>query len=148
MATKKISEATNKTSLADTDMLPLAAAGDATAYKITGANLKASIPDATTSSKGIVELASAADIPAATANVVVECSALASAYAGTHYLAVGVSSPTYTALRSAFFTVFGRYPTGGEIVAVNDGTYYYLLVYYSAKFAGFRLDAGTFVSYT
>jgi hypothetical protein len=66
MPDKTISEAQSKSTLEDTDMLPLAAANDDTAYKLTGANLFASLPAATTALKGRVELATAAEAAAGT----------------------------------------------------------------------------------
>jgi hypothetical protein len=149
MATKAISEATSKGSLADTDMVPLAAASDNTAYHITGANLKASMPAATTSSKGTVELASAADLAAGTSGVAVEAGTLKDAYAGKHYYTVTGSPPTYSTIHTTFFSTFGRYPTGGEIVVIKDaGNVYYLLVYTSAAFVGWKLSDMSTVTFS
>src|SRR5512146_3315999 len=61
MSDKTISQATAKTTLSTTDMIPVAAAGDNTAYHVTGETLFTSIPAAAEASKGIIELATVAE---------------------------------------------------------------------------------------
>jgi hypothetical protein len=77
MATKLISEATTKSSLASTDMIPIAAAGEATAYHVTGEGLFDSLPAATTEISGVVELATYGEVAAGTADKIPDASQLA-----------------------------------------------------------------------
>ena len=66
MPDTKISQATPKPSLDPADMLPVAAAGQNTAYHVTGETLFNSIPSASTAAKGAVELATGEETQAGT----------------------------------------------------------------------------------
>lgn len=151
MANKLISEATSKSSLDSLDMVPVAKSGEATAYHITGTNLFSSIPDASTSQKGQVELATDAEIAAGTSDKVVEANGLASALAGVHLVTIGVAPPTVGAIDAAFSTTFNRSRVNGDLITLEDSDGdLYILVYDADNTAWHGLNAtdSAFVSYT
>ena len=151
MANKLISEATSKSTLDGPDMVPIAKSGEATAYHITGTNLFSSIPDASTSQKGQVELATDAEIAAGTADKIVEASGLASALAGAHLVTIGSSPPTVSLIDAAFNSTFGRARVNGDLITLEDSDGdLYILVYDATNTAWHGINAtdSGFVTYT
>ncbi|MBE0410662.1 MAG: hypothetical protein IBX69_13110 [Anaerolineales bacterium] len=130
MADVKISAATNKEQLISSDMLPLAAVGDNTAYKLTGATLFDSIPAATDTSEGVVELATQAETAAATDTERAVTPASLAGSVGPLMLMAGllfVGRSTFATLTKAeintlFNTKFGRSPASGDLITIEDGT--------------------------
>ena len=151
MANKLISEATSKSTLDGSDMLPLAKSGEATAYKITGTNLFASIPDASTSQKGQSEIATDAEIAAGTSGKVVDADGLSGALAGSHLVTIAVSPPTVSTIDAAFAKTFGRSRVNGDLITLEDSSGdLFILVYDSDNTAwhGNNATDSGFVSYT
>jgi hypothetical protein len=151
MANKLISEATYKTELAATDMVPVAKSGEATAYHVTGANIFNSIPDADASTKGKVELATDAEIAAGMADKVVEAGGLAGSLAGSHLVTIASAPPTVGTIDAAFATEFDRSRVNGDLITLEDSDGdLYILVYDLDNTAWHGLNAtdGAFVTYT
>jgi hypothetical protein len=128
MANTKISQAYSKPTLDPTDMIPVAAQGQLTAYHVTGQALFDSLPAATTASRGVVELATAAEAKAATdtERAVTPASllgALGPKHIGSAILFIGSPAAlTAVAIGDAFVTAVGRQPLHGDLV-VFSGPY-------------------------
>ena len=127
MADKKISQATPKLSLEAGDMLPVAGAGDDETYHITGQALFDSLPRASSSAAGMVELATQAEVAAAEdASRAVTPAALAGAL-GPRCLAAGwcfigaLAAPlTRSKISAAFLAAFGRAAQQGDLCTALD----------------------------
>ena len=159
MANKKISEATPKATLDNTDMIPLAASGSATAYHIKGEKIFDSIPAATTSAKGSVELATNAETQTGTDTERAVTPAGLAAAIGPKQMGAGFcyigqvnlepASLTAAAITTQFTTAAGRGPVEGDILVFAD-TYFtlYFGIYDAGAgaFSVFNLDSGAWSS--
>jgi hypothetical protein len=156
MANTKISQAYAKPVLETTDMIPVAKQGALTAYHVTGQALFDSLPQATTASKGVAELATAAEARAGTdTERVLTPASLANAIgpkmvaAGEHYIGQ-VAALTAAAIAARFLTAVGRAMAHGDMMIFDDAAAgYYVGFYHSGagKVYGFNLRTGAYVSY-
>jgi hypothetical protein len=156
MANTKISQAYSKSTLETTDMIPVAKQGALTAYHVTGQTLFDSLPPASTASKGVVELATAAEAragsdteraltPASLAN------AIGPTMVAAGILYIGqVSALTAAAISAQFATAIGRAVAHGDVMIFDDASSgYYVGFFHSGagKVYGFNLRTGDYVSY-
>jgi hypothetical protein len=156
MANTKISQAYAKATLETTDMIPVAAQGQLTAYHVTGQALFDSLQPASTASKGVVELATAAEARAGTdTERALTPASLANAIgpkmvaAGEHYIGQ-VSALTAVAITTQFNTAVGRAMAHGDMAIFDDaGGGFYVGFFHPAagRIYGFNLRTGGYVSY-
>jgi hypothetical protein len=163
MADVKISAATKREQLLSSDMLPLAADGDNVAYKLTGSTLFASIPDASTTAKGIAELATQAETEAATDTERIVTPAGLAAAVGPAMLATALlyigrstlTTLTRTEINTLFNTKFGRAREAGDLIVVEDASDRLHILTWSAVYGGWfgvqmdtwLVDTGRFISF-
>jgi hypothetical protein len=156
MANTKISQAYSKATLDPTDMIPVAKQGALTAYHVTGQAVFDSLPQATTASKGVAELATAAETRAGTdTERVLTPASLDTAIGptmiagGVHYIGM-VSALTAAAIDTQFNAVVGRALEHGDMM-IFDGPAagFYVGFFHSAagKVYGFNLRTGAYVNY-
>jgi hypothetical protein len=157
MADVKISNATRREQLISSDMLPLAAAGDNVAYKLTGSTLFDSIPAATDTARGIVELATQAETEAAadTERAVTPASLASSvgpAMMASALLSVGrstLATLTRANINTLFNTKYGRAPAMGDLITVEDTTDRLHILTWSAVYGGwFGVQMDTWLTST
>ena len=155
MPNTKISQAYAKPSLAPTDMIPVAAQGQLSAYHVTGQALFDSLPAATTASRGVVELATAAEAKAATdtERVVTPASllgALGPKHVGSPIFYIGSAAElTANSIAGKFVTAVGRQPVTGDMVVFSGpspiwGFYLGLYNTGSGAFHCINMNDGTF----
>lgn len=148
MPVKKITDAIEKPWLGDEDRLPVGVPGDATAYCVTGAALFSSLPAATTSTPGVVELASGPETAALSdESLAVTPGGLASALGpaalapGYLYAGKSAASLSRTAITALFKAAFGRSPTLGDACTLEDGAaHLHLLAYHSTGGRWYGMD--------
>jgi len=162
---RAIQEATNRAVPADSDMMPVAASGSSTAYKIKLEDLIASIPRASTTRRGLVELATDVEVQAGTDGTRAVTPASLAVSVGAKHLIPGcfsigrinATTLTYDLLNRQFLIIMGRVGKQGDLVAVEDkNDYLYILAYGKAEGAvkkegwyGMLLTgAGSWKSYT
>ena len=151
MPNKLISEASAKESLDTTDMIPVAKSGEATAYHVTGQTLFDSIPTASSSQEGIVEIATKIEINTGEGGKIVGASNLSNCLAGTHYMYLSSSPPVASTITNRFTIVFDRAPAIGDLVTMKDSSGDYFILVYDSENTGWRgLNAtdAAFVSFT
>lgn len=155
MANTKISQAYSKPALEATDMIPVAAQGQLTAYHVKGQALFDSLPAATTASKGVVELATAAEAKTATdtERAVTPASmlgALGPKHVGSCLFWIGAPATlTAGAIWNAFVAAVGRQPTHGDMVVFSGpspifGFYFGLYSSGLGAFCCFNMNDGSF----
>ena len=153
MANKKISAALDKASLEATDMIPVAQAGSAQAWHVTGQTLFDSIPPATEASPGTVELATAAEVTAATdgARAVTPASLFGNLTIrhlanGALYIGQVTSINDKTGIGNLLTAITGLLaPQDGDLFLVRDNLdNMYLFVFEGASgdFQGFNMTTG------
>ena len=157
MANKKISAASNRVPLQSTDMIPVAALGSTGAFHVTGETLFNSIPEATSDTVGVVELATQAESAAATVDDrAVTPASLANAIGPAH-MAEGWcfagqldDDPDVLNLLAIFEDAFGRAAVNGDMMIVEDPAESLYVVFMSEAaggWFGFNATTGAFVSY-
>jgi hypothetical protein len=156
MTNTKISQAYSKPTLETTDMIPVAKQGALTAYHVTGQALFDSLPPASTASKGVVELATAAEAKAGTdvTRAVTPASLIGAigpkmVAAGIHYIGQ-VTALTAAAITAQFATAVGRAAAHGDMMIFDDaGGGYFVGFYHSGagRVYGFNLRTGAYFSY-
>jgi hypothetical protein len=145
MANTKISQALSKPALEPTDMIPVAAQGQLTAYHVKGQALFDSLPAATTASQGVVELATAAEAKAGTdtERAVTPASligAVGKTMIGSPLFFIGSTTALNAAtIAGVFATAVGRNVAHGDLV-VFSGPY----PGYGFYFGVFNVEAGAF----
>jgi hypothetical protein len=155
MANTKISQAYSKPTLETTDMIPVAKQGALTAYHVTGQALFDSLPPASTASKGVAELATAAEARAGvdTERTLTPAS-LANAIgpkmiaAGVHYIGQ-VGGMSAANIAATFAAAVGRAVAHGDMMIFDDevGGYYVGFFHSGAgKVYGFNLRTGAYIS--
>jgi hypothetical protein len=141
-----ISGATAKASLVNSDMIPVAASGSTTAYKVTGETLFNSIPQASTSVQGKVELATAAETRAATDTArAITPAGLANSvgpkqlYPGFCFAGkLAVRPPTGVTIYNKFLATFGRVIADGDVLTILDNLDDMYLLCFSESDGGFH----------
>jgi hypothetical protein len=144
MANKKISEATAKSTLELTDKIPVAKEGDPSAYCVTGQTVFESIPAASASSKGVVELATQTETLAGTDTLRAVTPAGLIGALGPRNMAVAFTymgrildvPTTNLKILARFQATFGRLPYAGDIVTFDDETdsSYFLIFEHSGDY--------------
>ena len=134
------------------DSLPLAVPGEAAARRITLALAAASLPAASESAAGTVELAESAETGAASAaGLAVTPASLAAGVGrrawggGFCCLYLSVAPPTQAALDAAFLAAFGRQRARGDLAVARDNDdALHLLAWNSSrrKWQGMNLSTG------
>jgi hypothetical protein len=157
MANTKISQAYSKPTLEASDMIPVAKQGALTAYHVTGQALFDSLPPASTASKGVAELATAAEARAGSdTERALTPASLANAIgpkmvaAGIHYIDQ-VGGLTAAGIIAQFAVAVGRSAAHGDMMIFDDeGGGFYLGIFHSAagKVYGFNLRTGDYVSFS
>jgi len=164
MADVKISAATSRDTLESSDMIPLAVSGDGTAYKITGTALFDSIPSATETDEGVVELATQVETEAAVdaTRAVTPAGLVGSVGPDMLQEAIlylgrsGLAALTVAEITTMFTTKFGRAPTDGDLCTIEDKTDRQHVLIWSAVHGGWfgiqmdcwLADTGRFKSFT
>jgi hypothetical protein len=159
MANTKISQAYPKATLAVTDMIPVAAQGQLTAYHVTGQAIFDSLPAGTTASLGVVELATAAEAKAGvdTERALTPASLIGAIgktmiAEGLHYIG-DVDPLTALQIKTVFEAALGRTWEHGDIM-IFDGPYpgygFFFGIYHkpAGKVYCFNMRDGTFTYFS